>query len=137
MSLYAAPGEVRLGYNDLLELLALRTGLGGFTPSGWTTGGVGFCNGNGFSARVCPPGGWGPAAADYECGRVPPNVSIPNTPSDFYGDPLGLGVLSCKAAQTVCACFPGFYGPQCNATAASASRTCTTGGPPSLSLGRG
>lgn len=72
-----------------ITFAAARTSLANLGNSQWTPGGDRYCNGNGFAARVCVPGGWGSnsTAWAYECGTEP---SLP-----------GSGQVSCDA-QTVC-----------------------------------
>lgn len=101
---------------DLYTALATRTGLGGLSRSSWTPAGDLYCSGHGFSAVTCSAGGWGSDAADYECGRVPPNVSVPSSREYSFGDPFPYGILACRAPRTVCECYPGFSGERCNVT---------------------
>ena len=103
---------------NIYYAVAERTGLGGFTPTSWSPGGTSFCSGHGFAAVVCTPGGWGSDAADYECGRVPTNVSVPSTTALSYGNPFSLrNEISCVSSRVICSCFPGFSGERCNITA--------------------
>jgi hypothetical protein len=56
-----------------ITFAAARTSIANLGSSQWTPAGDRYCNGNGFAARVCVPGGWGAndTAWAYTCGTEP------------------------------------------------------------------
>ena len=103
----------------------------------WTPGGDNACSGKGYSALVCPPGGWNrgvdgtlsPAPFDpslppnktrginvysYDCGKAPSWVPRQDPALVQRSVITGEVRYACASQVLVCHCFPGFAGDDCS-----------------------
>ena len=106
-----------LGFTTFPSVLGDLTTMTHLTMTTWTPGGDNYCNGHGFSALVCPKGGWGGGVYEYACGFAPDSLAPVGRDRESFVETYGfVDTLQkqCSNPTTLCHCMPGWGGDTCS-----------------------